>query len=43
MKEARDAFLRSKPRSRVPHEFVLDALETIGPVTSPCSGVWRST
>jgi len=33
-----DAFLRSKPRSRVPHEFVLDALEPIGPVTKPMFG-----
>jgi len=33
-----DAFLRSKPRSRVPHEFVLDALEPAGPVTKPMFG-----
>jgi len=38
MKQARDAFLRSKPRSRVPHEFVLDALEPIGLVTKPMFG-----
>jgi hypothetical protein len=38
MKQARDAFLRGKPRSRVPHEFVLDALEPIGPVTKPMFG-----
>jgi len=37
-KQARDAFLRGKPRSRVPHEFVLDALEPIGPVTKPMFG-----
>jgi hypothetical protein len=35
---ARDSFLRGKPRSRVPHEFVLDALEPIGPVTKPMFG-----
>jgi hypothetical protein len=38
MKPARDTFLRGKPRSRVPHEFVLDALEPIGPVTKPMFG-----
>lgn len=38
MKPAKDAFLRAKPRSRVPHEFVLDALEPIGPVTKPMFG-----
>ena len=31
-------FLRVKPRSRVPHEFVLDALEPIGPITQPMFG-----
>ena len=38
MKQASDAFLRRKPRSRVPHEFVLDALGPIGPVTKPMFG-----
>jgi hypothetical protein len=38
MKPTGDAFLRGKPRSRVPHEFVLDALEPIGPVTKPMFG-----
>lgn len=31
-------FLRGKPRSRVPHEFVLDALEPMNPVTKPMFG-----
>lgn len=38
MKRAADTFLRGKPRSRVPHQFVLDALEPIGPVTKPMFG-----
>jgi hypothetical protein len=33
-----DTFLRGKPRSRVPHEFVLDALEPVDPVTKPMFG-----
>jgi hypothetical protein len=38
MKRTRDAFLRGKPRSRLPHEFVLDALEPLSPVTKPMFG-----
>jgi hypothetical protein len=38
MKTNADTFLRVKPRSRVPHEFVLDALEPIGPITKPMFG-----
>jgi hypothetical protein len=38
MKPTRDTVLRGTPRSRVPHEFVLDALESIGPVTKPMFG-----
>jgi hypothetical protein len=38
MKQVRDTFLRGKPRSRVPHEFVLDALEPVNPVTRPMFG-----
>jgi hypothetical protein len=38
MKQNRDTFLRAKPRSRVPHEFVLDALEPLSPVTKPMFG-----
>jgi hypothetical protein len=38
MKRPTDTFLRSKPRSRVPHEFVLDALEPVSPVTKPMFG-----
>ena len=38
MKPAKDAFLRGKPRSRVPHEFVLDALESVSPATRPMFG-----
>ncbi len=34
----KDTFLRSAPRSRVPHEFVLDALESIAPETKPMFG-----
>jgi|SRR6185503_897742 len=38
MKQPKDAFLRGTPRSRVPHEFVLDALESLDPVTRPMFG-----
>jgi hypothetical protein len=38
MKSTKDAFLRGKPRSRVPHEFVLDALESVSPATKPMFG-----
>ena len=38
MKPTKDTFLRGKPRSRVPHEFVLDALESVNPVTKPMFG-----
>jgi hypothetical protein len=38
MKRTADSFPRAKPRSRVPHEFVLDALEPIAPVTKPMFG-----
>jgi hypothetical protein len=38
MKTAKDTFLRGKPRSSVPHEFVLEALEPIAPVTRPMFG-----
>ncbi len=38
MKQTKDTFLRGKPRSRVPHEFVLDALESVNPVTKPMFG-----
>ena len=38
MKRTKDAFLRVKPRSRVPHEFVLEALEAVSPVTKPMFG-----
>jgi len=38
MKQTRDTLLRGKPRSRLPHGFVLDALEPIGPVTKPMFG-----
>jgi hypothetical protein len=38
MKRAADTFLHSRPRSRVPHEFVLDALESISPDTKPMFG-----
>jgi hypothetical protein len=38
MKRLTDSFLRGKPRSRVPHEFVLDALEPVSPVTKPMFG-----
>jgi hypothetical protein len=38
MKPTKDGFLRGKPRSRVPHEFVLDALESVSPATRPMFG-----
>jgi hypothetical protein len=38
MKRPADAFLRGKPRSRVPHEFVLDVLEPLSPETRPMFG-----
>jgi hypothetical protein len=38
MKRTTDAFPRRQPRSRVPHEFVLDALESSSPVTKPMFG-----
>ena len=38
MKATKDTFLRGTPRSRVPHEFVLEALEPIDPVTKPMFG-----
>jgi hypothetical protein len=38
MKRPTDAFRRSKPRPRVPHQFVLDALEPVSPVTKPMFG-----
>ena len=33
-----DAFLASKPRKLVPHEFVLDALDALSPRTRPMFG-----
>jgi hypothetical protein len=38
MKASRARTEMKKPRSRVPHAFVLDALEPIGPVTKPMFG-----
>lgn len=38
MKPATHAFLRGKTRPRVPHAFVLDALEPISPETKPMFG-----
>lgn len=38
MKPPRDSFLRGAPRSRVPHEFVLDALDMLSPITKPMFG-----
>ena len=38
MKRTRDDLLRGRPRSRVPHAFVLDALEPVAPVTKPMFG-----
>jgi hypothetical protein len=37
-KRTRDTLVRTAPRSRVPHEFVLDALESIAPETKPMFG-----
>jgi hypothetical protein len=38
MKRRTDTFLRGKPRQAPPHEFVLDALAAISPVTRPMFG-----
>ena len=38
MTPAKDTFLRGRPRSRVPHEFVLEALESVSPETKPMFG-----
>jgi hypothetical protein len=38
MRQARHTLLRGTARSRVPHAFVLDALEPIGPLTKPMFG-----
>lgn len=38
MKRTTDAFLRGKPRSSIPHEFVLEALEPASPETKPMFG-----
>lgn len=38
MKRTRETVVRTAPRSRVPHEFVLDALESIAPETKPMFG-----
>lgn len=38
MKRTSDTFLRGTPRSRAPHEFVLDALESVSPITKPMFG-----
>ena len=38
MKPPKDSFLRGAPRSRVPHEFVLDALDVLSPITKPMFG-----
>lgn len=38
MKHRTDTFLRGKPRQAPPHEFVLDALAPISPVTKPMFG-----
>jgi hypothetical protein len=38
MKRPKDSFLRGAPRSRVPHEFVLDALDVLSPITKPMFG-----
>ena len=38
MKQTKETPFRSSPRSRVPHEFVLEALESTGPVTKPMFG-----
>jgi hypothetical protein len=38
MKQPRNAFPRSTPRSRLPHQFVVEALEPLSPVTKPMFG-----
>jgi hypothetical protein len=38
MKPPKDTFLRGAPRSRVPHEFVLEALDELSPITKPMFG-----
>ena len=38
MKPPKDSFLRGAPRSRVPHAFVLDALDVLSPMTKPMFG-----
>ena len=38
IKRTSDTLVRTAPRSRVPHEFVLDALEAIAPETKPMFG-----
>ena len=38
MKRGTDTFLRGKPRKAPPHEFVLDALGPVSPVTRPMFG-----
>jgi hypothetical protein len=38
MKRTTEASLKRTPRSRVPHQFVLDALEPLSPVTKPMFG-----
>jgi hypothetical protein len=38
MKPPKDSLLRGAPRSRVPHEFVLDALDVLLPITKPMFG-----
>ena len=38
MKRGTDTFLRTRPRKALPHEFVLDALAAISPVTRPMFG-----
>jgi hypothetical protein len=38
MTPATDTFLRGRPRSRLPHEFVLEALEPVSPETKPMFG-----
>lgn len=38
MKQTKDALLRGKPRSRLPHAFVLDALDPLAPITKPMFG-----
>ena len=38
MTQPSDAFPRSTPRSRLPHQFVVEALEPLSPVTRPMFG-----